>query len=389
MKRILLLLLAISGGLFDSKIDAGQYRNKIAMHAVLLKMQDGSTVEVKKVPRAECSVCKGTGKVSAGDGTTRVVRECDNCYVPINLQSYGEQALDWISQVKLEVPTDEPKPHPKPITKTPPKTVTINGTERNLKQYLNDWYLEGYSIPITDNSPCPECDLEVGLEKLGLDVKHLAELDFDTKFKLYTAMYHKTRSVKRAIYFGTEWCGSCLMMNAVEGPFKLLKEDGYKIGPEDNNHIVKYDGDKDKDAARRYKPEKFPCWILTFDDFEIARDHGYKTKEQVIQFFNGGRKDARYFRNWCKTNNVGPAYTEGMTTYQHLVDPASEAHHYGGPFQPWQLQGLTEVELKEIHGAQHVNKLTPFGGRDDLLRRSAGSERTPPKDEEPAAPVGA
>lgn len=39
-----------------------------------LKTQD------EQVPRSECTVCDGTGKVKAGDGRTIVWRDCDNCY---------------------------------------------------------------------------------------------------------------------------------------------------------------------------------------------------------------------------------------------------------------------------------------------------------------------
>ncbi|MCA9069765.1 MAG: hypothetical protein KDA84_12620 [Planctomycetaceae bacterium] len=54
-----------------------QYTGLIANETAAATMQKK---EKEKVPRSKCNVCKGTGKVKAGDGVTIVERECDNCY---------------------------------------------------------------------------------------------------------------------------------------------------------------------------------------------------------------------------------------------------------------------------------------------------------------------
>lgn len=50
--------------------------------AVISTVRDTGKVspDVPKVPRSQCKVCNGTGRVRAGDGSVVVTRECDNCY---------------------------------------------------------------------------------------------------------------------------------------------------------------------------------------------------------------------------------------------------------------------------------------------------------------------
>lgn len=53
-------------------------KSMIASQLALATMHE--QVVTTKVPRNECKVCGGTGKVDAGDGVTKVTRDCDNCY---------------------------------------------------------------------------------------------------------------------------------------------------------------------------------------------------------------------------------------------------------------------------------------------------------------------
>jgi thiol-disulfide isomerase/thioredoxin len=56
----------------------GDFTNQIALEAAKVKLAASGKVEL--VPRSQCSKCKGTGKITAGDTVTIVQRDCDACY---------------------------------------------------------------------------------------------------------------------------------------------------------------------------------------------------------------------------------------------------------------------------------------------------------------------
>lgn len=60
--------------LISASANAGEFKSLIAFELAL------APEAAVKVPRSKCPVCKGTGKVIAGDTVTIVTRECDNCY---------------------------------------------------------------------------------------------------------------------------------------------------------------------------------------------------------------------------------------------------------------------------------------------------------------------
>lgn len=57
---------------------AGTHKSMIACQLAASTMS--KTVPSEKVPRSQCDICGGTGKVKAGDGSTLVWRACDHCY---------------------------------------------------------------------------------------------------------------------------------------------------------------------------------------------------------------------------------------------------------------------------------------------------------------------
>ncbi len=56
----------------------GDFTNQIALEAAKAKQQASKSVAL--VPRSQCTKCKGTGKITAGDTVTVVQRDCDACY---------------------------------------------------------------------------------------------------------------------------------------------------------------------------------------------------------------------------------------------------------------------------------------------------------------------
>lgn len=62
--------------ILQTEASASEYTAIIAFQAAL----SPSTSPDQKVPRSECKECNGTGKVTVGDGITKFVVDCDNCY---------------------------------------------------------------------------------------------------------------------------------------------------------------------------------------------------------------------------------------------------------------------------------------------------------------------
>lgn len=83
---MLLPVLAVLGGCQPVNIVSakGFYKSAISIAMVLsatdAEPDDDDGGEGEKVPRSECSECKGSGRVLAGDGVKIVWRECTNCY---------------------------------------------------------------------------------------------------------------------------------------------------------------------------------------------------------------------------------------------------------------------------------------------------------------------
>lgn len=83
MKQVLLIVAAIaaiaffSGGFTGDTEAAPDMKSKI-IHALTLTPVDGpEPAPAVKVKRADCTVCRGTGRVKTGDGLSTT--ECENC----------------------------------------------------------------------------------------------------------------------------------------------------------------------------------------------------------------------------------------------------------------------------------------------------------------------
>lgn len=301
MKKLALtlaLLISLAIGAF-----AGPYTSLIATESAAVTMKK---TEKEKVPRSECEECNGTGKVKGGDGVTIVWRECDNCYD--------------------DTPGGEPK------------------CKCNDDCKCSD----------CPNCDCPDCECKPPQEE------------------------PKERKT-RMLMFTARWCGPCQRVKKSVLP--QLKRAGWDYGPEATNHIQTIDVDQNPRLQKKFGATPIPFFIMVRDGKPIIRGGkpvgrvGYTPASQLSELFNGVFKKKKaptqnrqrtrmtpgQLRTWCKTYTGPPAYVQGMTYLYHLTDSTAKDHHEGGPFQAWQLQGLTLAELQKIHGGQHAGVLTPKG----------------------------
>lgn len=167
---------------------------------------------------------------------------------------------------------------------------------------------------------------------------------------------------KRFLYFTAKWCIPCKSMKP---SFRKLKRAGWTFGDE-TCHFQEIDVDENTDLQNQYNVDSIPTFVLIENGKEVKRLIGAQSHHTLANTFNGKNQPQTslmtptQLRDWCRTYTGGIAYVEGTTYQQHLMDP-NATEHEGGPFQAWQLQGLTIEELQKIHGAQHYGYLTPQG----------------------------
>lgn len=88
--RELVLTVALVASSLAADVQAKSAKLWLAEFSALAAAADGESGDLNgpaplpspiKVPRAECKVCKGTGKIRSGDGISVV--DCDSCYPPV------------------------------------------------------------------------------------------------------------------------------------------------------------------------------------------------------------------------------------------------------------------------------------------------------------------
>lgn len=302
--KIVLLLVALTG--------FGDFRNQIALEAAKAKLSQA--VVVQKVPRSTCEHCKGTGKIAAGDGVTKVVRECDRCFDDSAVKAVGKAAGAFWDLIPKSTPfICRPVPEPKKVIR---------------------------DMPTPPKEPPP--------------VKY--KVDFNAGRK------------KRIVIFDAPWCVVCASIEKStnrSAPLEMLEAKRWKIGRDNDQMIQLVDTDEYPHYIDTYKIEKWPTMVLMYDGHEFARKTGFQTATPISGLWNAYVSPS-YLREWARGYTGDLAYTEDaqgrkVSNRNHLLDPNAEEHHYGGPFQSWQLIGLSESDLDKIHGGQHASKITPYG----------------------------
>lgn len=141
---------------------AGDFTNQIALEAALVSMEN---IEVSKVPRSKCDVCKGTGKVKAGDGVTIVTRECDNCYPEAGAK------IEWpkFEWPKIEIQLKEEPPKEEPPKEEPP----VHEPKIQLILFTASWCGPCHYF---HNTTIPQLKKEKG--------PRITEVDYDTNAQL-------------------------------------------------------------------------------------------------------------------------------------------------------------------------------------------------------------
>lgn len=102
--RMLQIILSL---LMCSPLPAGDWTTKIAFGLAIETMRESESL----VPRSECTVCGGTGRVKAGDTRTVVWRDCESCYD----DSSGEPLVD-------------PEPHPADVPERPRRILMFTAS---------------------------------------------------------------------------------------------------------------------------------------------------------------------------------------------------------------------------------------------------------------------
>lgn len=82
--------------------------------------------------------------------------------------------------------------------------------------------------------------------------------------------------------FSATWCGPCRQMNPV---IDRLIAKGYPV--------KKLDYDKNRDLARKYGVDQIPCFVMTVDGRETARELGVIPQQYLEKMFADARKLAR------------------------------------------------------------------------------------------------
>ena len=74
--RVLIAFLLLASTVRGDSYTHNEWTPIIASELALASMSES----IDRVPRSKCTVCKGSGKIKAGDGVTIVWRACDNCF---------------------------------------------------------------------------------------------------------------------------------------------------------------------------------------------------------------------------------------------------------------------------------------------------------------------
>lgn len=104
----------------------------------------------------------------------------------------------------------------------------------------------------------------------------------------------------RLLYFKGDNCPNCELFEKgsknADGTvrnkayYKWLKDGGWTIGLDTNNHIQEINADRDVAMRTKYNIESYPTFVLIDNNKEIDRLVGYHTGEKIVDFYNKGKK---------------------------------------------------------------------------------------------------
>lgn len=190
---------------------AGEFTSLIATELAAVTMRPIEAV-VQKVPRSQCSVCKGTGQVKAGDTVTVVWHECENCYDDSHSESPAAQVQPAAAVLTMLKAVDE--------AGEPPAEHSLidGGKSRRVLMFTASW--------------CAPCQIVKG------DL----------------LPWKQTRTKQAAL--------------------TALKSTGWTIGQAPSNQFQLIDVDDHPELMERFGVQSLPTFILLLDGQEIARETG-------------------------------------------------------------------------------------------------------------------
>lgn len=297
MKTLFALLLALP--ILAVTTFGGEYRSLISTQMAVTTMQAEPVVE--KVPRSKCPICKGTGKIKAGDTVTIVWRDCDNCVADGGTPTVNDEHCD-----KPNCPCPDCKcgdncncQHCKDAGETP--------VEKRLNhQQLTDFiyaYSQAQKVMTAEVEPRSNVWNHL-INEHGFTADQVNRLPLNSALWLHSAAHDgdctpfavtwdkseptETAAVaersRRLLCFGAPWCGACLGQKGDLKPWPetqtrnaaltRLVGQGWKVGPEPTNHIQLLNYDKEPELREKYDIQDLPTFILIENGVEITRHVG-------------------------------------------------------------------------------------------------------------------
>lgn len=300
--------------LWATSLWAGEYKSMIATQMTVVTMQEAP---IEKVPRSKCPICKGTGKVKAGDTVTVVWRECDNCY-------------------------DDGA--------TPTPNV---GDEHCNKP----------------NCPCPDCTCGDNCHCQHCQHCKDADQTIETSAETLAETPVVERS-RRMLFFGAPWCRWCLWMKGDLKPWNetqtrnaaltRLVGRGWTVGPEASNHIQLLNYDEEPELREQYDVQDLPTLILIENGVEITRHVGVLDAYQIGAMFD--------------TPAPQPAAEPAANCAQPQQQPGAFLNMKFGKLQNVRKHVLDFRSMLEALGPTGTVRLAPDGpGREVILAVSSAA----------------
>ena len=216
------LVLAV---LLGAMVTSYDYRALIATNLAATTMRAVETV-VDKVPRSQCKVCNGTGKVKAGDTVTVVWYDCTACYADT-----GEQAPNECEPNAEDGPVPEVfEAEPTPASEPEIPSIIDGGRQRRVLMLTADW--------------CTVCKANIG------DLK--------------------------------PWSHT----QTPNAPLTALKIKQWSVGSEPSNQFQVISTTKYPEIAEYFDVKVWPTYVCLVDGVEAGRLEGAKNAFALADLYN-------------------------------------------------------------------------------------------------------
>lgn len=147
---------------------------------------------------------------------------------------------------------------------------------------------------------------------LGLTARVAAEepVSAPASVRACTSKQAEQPREKRVLLFSASWCGPCQALKGdlknpdrtPNAPCALLRQTGWKVGPEASNHIQVIDADESPELMEKFNVQSLPTLVLIEDGRELRRVEGSTDAWAIGKLYKGF--DERLSRREPKTFGV-------------------------------------------------------------------------------------